>query len=134
MAGWNSCGSCGLAYRVVSSRRVRTVCFFFQAEDGIRYLTVTGVQTCALPIFLPAVPLAQEEALAPSLAPARLGQLEGQVTVGPRLNARKLRFTLYPDLSGVAPSPSEIGRAHVELQSQSNLVCRLLLEKKNTSN
>src|SRR2546430_12554719 len=23
---------------------------FFQAEDGIRYLTVTGVQTCALPI------------------------------------------------------------------------------------
>src|SRR2546427_2732143 len=26
------------------------LCFFFQAEDGIRYLTVTGVQTCALPI------------------------------------------------------------------------------------
>src|SRR5256886_5328448 len=26
------------------------VCFFFQAEDGIRDLTVTGVQTCALPI------------------------------------------------------------------------------------
>src|SRR5438270_484441 len=25
--------------------------FFFQAEDGIRFLTVTGVQTCALPIF-----------------------------------------------------------------------------------
>src|SRR6266576_6191292 len=24
--------------------------FFFQAEDGIRYLYVTGVQTCALPI------------------------------------------------------------------------------------
>src|SRR2546430_10277900 len=24
--------------------------FFFQAKDGIRYLTVTGVQTCALPI------------------------------------------------------------------------------------
>src|SRR6266567_7067549 len=24
--------------------------FFFQAEDGIRSLTVTGVQTCALPI------------------------------------------------------------------------------------
>src|SRR2546430_13387793 len=24
---------------------------FFQAEDGIRDLTVTGVQTCALPIF-----------------------------------------------------------------------------------
>src|SRR5256886_12289938 len=26
--------------------------FFFQAEDGIRDLTVTGVQTCALPILL----------------------------------------------------------------------------------
>src|SRR5256886_17419342 len=28
------------------------VVFFFQAEDGIRDLTVTGVQTCALPIWL----------------------------------------------------------------------------------
>src|SRR2546430_3922728 len=27
-----------------------SVIFFFQAEDGIRDLTVTGVQTCALPI------------------------------------------------------------------------------------
>src|SRR2546430_3782670 len=27
------------------------VFFFFQAEDGIRDLTVTGVQTCALPIW-----------------------------------------------------------------------------------
>src|SRR5204863_4102914 len=26
--------------------------FFFQAEDGIRDLYVTGVQTCALPIWL----------------------------------------------------------------------------------
>src|SRR5437763_2844562 len=25
-------------------------CFFFQAEDGIRDTSVTGVQTCALPI------------------------------------------------------------------------------------
>ena len=25
--------------------------FFFQAEDGIRDYKVTGVQTCALPIF-----------------------------------------------------------------------------------
>src|SRR5438874_4332516 len=31
--------------------RVRTTdSFFFQAEDGIRDLYVTGVQTCALPI------------------------------------------------------------------------------------
>src|SRR2546422_5093943 len=27
-----------------------TVFFFFQAEDGIRDVAVTGVQTCALPI------------------------------------------------------------------------------------
>src|SRR5256885_12739420 len=26
------------------------LCFFFQAEDGIRDYKVTGVQTCALPI------------------------------------------------------------------------------------
>src|SRR3712207_7337023 len=26
------------------------MCFFFQAEDGIRDIGVTGVQTCALPI------------------------------------------------------------------------------------
>src|SRR5437762_5737685 len=28
------------------------ICFFFQAEDGIRDTSVTGVQTCALPIFV----------------------------------------------------------------------------------
>src|SRR3712207_6863155 len=27
-------------------------CFFFQAEDGIRDIGVTGVQTCALPIYM----------------------------------------------------------------------------------
>src|SRR5205809_3356041 len=27
--------------------------FFFQAEDGIRDVAVTGVQTCALPIYDP---------------------------------------------------------------------------------
>src|SRR5690606_41052672 len=27
------------------------LCFFFQAEDGIRDFHVTGVQTCALPIY-----------------------------------------------------------------------------------
>src|SRR3989475_10723438 len=30
--------------------------FFFQAEDGIRDLTVTGVQTCALPIWVTSSP------------------------------------------------------------------------------
>src|SRR5256886_8755051 len=32
--------------------------FFFQAEDGIRDLTVTGVQTCALPISSSSVTIA----------------------------------------------------------------------------
>src|SRR5688572_16016416 len=35
--------------------------FFFQAEDGIRALTVTGVQTCALPIWRIAVSVLAEE-------------------------------------------------------------------------
>src|SRR5256884_6235493 len=33
----------------------RVVFFFFQAEDGIRDVAVTGVQTCALPISILAV-------------------------------------------------------------------------------
>src|SRR5690625_5752528 len=39
-------------------------CFFFQAEDGIRDGHVTGVQTCALPIFGDelALPISQEGA------------------------------------------------------------------------
>src|SRR2546429_4760025 len=32
--------------------RVSSIFFFFQAEDGIRDVAVTGVQTCALPICL----------------------------------------------------------------------------------
>src|SRR5256886_10117276 len=63
-------GSCRSAYRLQvnsgaqnASTKHRGICagisaetcrlvvfFFFQAEDGIRDLTVTGVQTCALPI------------------------------------------------------------------------------------
>src|SRR2546422_6477305 len=30
--------------------------FFFQAEDGIRDVAVTGVQTCALPILMLSLP------------------------------------------------------------------------------
>src|SRR5207248_4301424 len=36
---------CGIPHRAVG-----ILFFFFQAEDGIRDRTVTGVQTCALPI------------------------------------------------------------------------------------
>src|SRR6266478_7918828 len=37
--------------------------FLFQAEDGIRDLTVTGVQTCALPIFMPGLSLWHDQVM-----------------------------------------------------------------------
>src|SRR2546429_4572218 len=43
-ASWISPGNCSVVF------------FFFQAEDGIRDVAVTGVQTCALPIFGVTVP------------------------------------------------------------------------------
>src|SRR5207247_8366722 len=49
--------------------------FFFQAEDGIRDPLVTGVQTCALPIFLLGK-LGKGAVHAPG-GPARLGALLG---------------------------------------------------------
>src|SRR5256886_4297494 len=41
-----------MRYAQPGVRHLVLCCFFFQAEDGIRDLTVTGVQTCALPIFV----------------------------------------------------------------------------------
>src|SRR2546430_6546733 len=38
-----------LFFNILKKRKEPCI-FFFQAEDGIRDLTVTGVQTCALPI------------------------------------------------------------------------------------
>src|SRR2546430_5850617 len=72
--------------------------FFFQAEDGIRDLTVTGVQTCDLPICT-----------AMLFCGSRATASTGAST--PMLPIRSEEHTS-------------------ELQSQSNLVCRLLLEKK----
>src|SRR5216684_4747360 len=51
-------------------------CFFFQAEDGIRDVAVTGVQTCALPICC-ATPALRENAClncAPPTAIERKGR------------------------------------------------------------
>src|SRR2546422_1408157 len=42
--------------------------FFFQAEDGIRDVAVTGVQTCALPIFLDHRNIARNEEFAPPVS------------------------------------------------------------------
>src|SRR2546430_4165728 len=41
----------GVRGQFINERTGGQSLFFFQAEDGIRDLTVTGVQTCALPIY-----------------------------------------------------------------------------------
>src|SRR2546429_6192111 len=74
--------------------------FFFQAEDGIRDVAVTGVQTCALPIC----PGAREAGVAIYID----RQLAGPYG--------RDRYRSEEHTS--------------ELQSRLHLVCRLLLEKK----
>src|SRR6478752_1115149 len=54
--------------------------FFFQAEDGIRDVAVTGVQTCALPISEVADPDAAVQALGPS--PRRVFLALGRSDIG----------------------------------------------------
>src|SRR6266498_5084494 len=54
--------------------------FFFQAEDGIRDADVTGVQTCALPIF------ARRRRAPAEHGPARTVR---QVAAGARRDARR---------------------------------------------
>src|SRR5256885_2615055 len=46
----------------------RVMFFFFQAEDGIRDYKVTGVQTCALPIWAPMRPTGVDRFLAEARA------------------------------------------------------------------
>src|SRR5256886_14115671 len=62
--------------------------FFFQAEDGIRDLTVTGVQTCALPISF-VFPTAQVEYKGkhPVFGPSSVTLGDGVVYVGNRGNS-----------------------------------------------
>src|SRR5690606_39993990 len=73
------------------------IVFFFQAEDGIRDFHVTGVQTCALPIYLwhrarPAFrstswsrPVPQIHANACSTAPKSLSPRDRTYGVSPRI-------------------------------------------------
>src|SRR3989475_6762377 len=91
--------------------------FFFQAEDGIRDLTVTGVQTCALPILCDL-----GFGSYGIRAPMALDVLDTEV----RQDGDTFRLSL--DDQGEYLLRSEEHTS--ELQSQSNLVCRLLLEKK----
>src|SRR5688572_31253538 len=95
---------------------VRYSSFFFQAEDGIRDLTVTGVQTCALPISEGHVLLWDVS--------RRVLRLHGLL----RADARQdpIRSVAFSQDGSWVRSEEHTS----ELQSQSNLVCRLLLEKK----
>src|SRR2546430_12679115 len=75
---------------------VMSVCgvFFFQAEDGIRDLTVTGVQTCALPICrrAPGSPARAERisrvAPAPGISRSRGSTLRASFSACRRAQAR----------------------------------------------
>src|SRR2546430_4129614 len=104
--------------------------FFFQAEDGIRYLTVTGVQTCALPIS--ALPSAQPAVRLPlELDRIRTAVgLDGATLVGAEGFSDR-RADVLVVVADQEPAQSRSEEHTSELQSQSNLVCRLLLEKKN---
>src|SRR2546422_5133647 len=88
--------------------------FFFQAEDGIRDVAVTGVQTCALPILTRCTPPGMCRTL--SHAPSLVGW-----------RPTGCQSVKSPASSTVAARSEE----HTsELQSRLHLVCRLLLEKK----
>src|SRR2546430_10181981 len=96
--------------------------FFFQAEDGIRDLTVTGVQTCALPIS--------------ARCTARRPLFRWRKCCALPCAERLVRAPDHGARTAcLAPRdrPQSRSEEHTsELQSQSNLVCRLLLEKKKT--
>src|SRR2546428_1791009 len=73
-----------IAIAGTSSIGFASVCFF-QAEDGIRYLIVTGVQTCALPISSLAVGVLREHGVGHSCPPA-----EVLASLNQRLHSRRL--------------------------------------------
>src|SRR5690606_40134024 len=98
--------------------------FFFQAEDGIRDFHVTGVQTCALPIF----PLrAESSSSAPRIdlageAPARHREArsEGGAAV-----------ERHPPLARAA-SRVEIGRASCRERVESSVAAVAVRKKMET--
>ena len=76
-------------------------------KPGLRLaaITLSSLGGAGLVVFLTlSAPLsAGEQPSAPSVAGrSHTGQLRGSVTLGPRLMARRMRFTLYPDVSGAA--------------------------------
>src|SRR5699024_11317733 len=79
------------------------VFFFFQAEDGIRDRNVTGVQTCALPIFGLVTAFDIKADVLVSLA------LIASVAIGEDFAAGEVAFIMQ--LGGLLEELTEIGRA-----------------------
>src|SRR5205085_4897207 len=71
----------------------------FQAEDGIRYLTVTGVQTCALPIF---ADLLEPSGDVPVEHAVGVGARGEKDVAGKILRDRELRLHQFEDLGPFA--------------------------------
>src|SRR2546430_6187393 len=101
--------------------------FFFQAEDGIRDLTVTGVQTCALPIS----DIRSERVVSNWKGSGCREYCSTQEIHFLFANPYKT-VHIHQDrvLAGSQYLAMRSEEHTSELQSQSNLVCRLLLEKK----
>src|SRR6266542_6842245 len=79
------------------------VFFFFQAEDGIRDATVTGVQTCALPIYIVGSLFAAAGLVVLLAAGVRTGdpwRIASFAVYGAALVALYLFSTLYHSLDG----------------------------------
>src|SRR5437762_10439170 len=69
--------------------------FFFQAEDGIRGTSVTGVQTCALPILDGEILAMRGEQVLPFAdLQRRLGRREGDLFLGEEIPVRYIAFDL----------------------------------------
>src|SRR2546430_8731938 len=84
--------------------------FFFQAEDGIRDLTVTGVQTCALPISAGTIRMPDGD----TVLEARVVADERRVAIEllPSERALAVRLCGHAGIPDVTLE-DEIGRAHV---------------------
>src|SRR5207249_8951194 len=101
-------------------------------EDGIRDRNVTGVQTCALPIWLRARELRGRARRRPRLAVERLrldtGRARRRTRQHPLADARRGRRLPPPRTTGrlsrTAVTPKEIGRASCREREEITVVAR----------
>src|SRR5690554_6965014 len=81
----------------LQSPSIIIIFFFFQAEDGIRDADVTGVQTCALPIFLHPEVLLLRFQLLPAAGAGAGGRSEER-RVGKECRSRWSRYHLKKNM------------------------------------